>query len=60
MPKERKAKKSVRFQESSTDQVCEDSLPTKDEDQKEEEYDDEYDDEEEGSQSKEEGENSSV
>ena len=59
MAKERKAKKSVRFQESSTDQVCEDSLPTKDEDQKEEEYDDEYD-EEEGSLSKEDGENSSV
>lgn len=59
MPKERKAKKSVRFQESSTDQVYQGSLPAKDEDQKEEEYDDEYD-EEEGSQSKEEGDNSSV
>jgi len=59
VPKERKAKKSVRFKESSTDQVREDSLPSKDEDQKEEEYEDEYD-EEEGSQSKEDCDNSSV
>jgi hypothetical protein len=42
-----------------SDQVCQDSLPTKDEDQKEDEYDDEYN-EEEGSQSKDDGDNSSV
>lgn len=57
LPKAQKEKKSVRFKVS--DEVCQDSLPTKDEDQIENQSDVEYD-EEDGSQSKEDGDNSSV